>query len=147
VSIPDSVDYIGDSAFSGCNSLSYVSYLGTKDPGVSSTDVFAGCGELRHITVNDNYRGNMFCRKLISKRYLYVEITVVEGVKADLIDMSVLAKIICETSGEKAEDISLFVETDTDGNVVRFLVYVDGKQTANSIADRVNEKKEQCKKS
>jgi len=60
--LPSTVASVGDYTFSGCNSLSNVSYSGTKNPCVSgSTDVFEGCTSLVAIAVPPDYSEDLFC--------------------------------------------------------------------------------------
>jgi len=61
IDIPDSVTTIGNTAFYGCSSLSHVCYLGTNDPGKSSSSVFGSCSKLSFAAVTNKYEDNSFC--------------------------------------------------------------------------------------
>jgi len=63
VTIGRSVKYIGNSAFRQCLNLQYVCYLGTRDPGTDSQDVFAGCYYYPTISVTELYIDTTFCHE------------------------------------------------------------------------------------
>jgi len=144
VSIPNSVTSIENYAFKNCTELSYVGYLGTIDPGESSTGVFDDCYRLPYITVTGKYLNNSFCNKSISRRGVVVEIDLNSGLKPDEININELTQIIRQNE-TSTNDFIVEVVTDDSNNAVSILVYVDDKQTANTMKVQIEEKKEQCK--
>jgi len=65
VIIPDSVTAIGYRAFLGCSKLKSVSYLGSKDLGSSTSDVFSFCDALAFVCVQPEYSLLSFCGKSV----------------------------------------------------------------------------------
>lgn len=131
INIPNSVTSIGTRAFNNCSDLSHVCYLGSSDPGKSSTSVFDGCNKLDNVIVIKDYTDISFCGMPISKRETYVEIKLDDGVKVNEIDVNEFVQIMCETSGNSKDNISVEVKTDDNNNVICILVYVNDEQTAN----------------
>lgn len=66
LNIPKSVSSIEDAAFSGCNNIHSVTYLGSSDPGKTSSNVFSS-PYLSYVDVPSNYDSNRFCGKSVRK--------------------------------------------------------------------------------
>ena len=66
LNIPKSVSFIEDAAFSGCNNIHKVTYLGSSDPGKTSSNVFSS-PYLSYVDVPSNYNSNRFCGKSVRK--------------------------------------------------------------------------------
>jgi len=61
ITIPASVSSIEDGAFFDCYALKFVTYMGTKDPGEKSKNVFAACVSNPTFCVSPNYASPKFC--------------------------------------------------------------------------------------
>ena len=64
--IPSTVSEVQSYAFQLCNNLKSVSYLGSSDPGLNSTDVFGIDTPVSLMCVPDSYNSQQFCDKPIT---------------------------------------------------------------------------------
>ena len=65
LTIPGSVQSIGNRAFSDCSSLTSITYNGTSEPEISDS-AFEGCN-IESVNVPNNYEGETFCGKPVNK--------------------------------------------------------------------------------
>jgi len=136
VLIPPSVNSVGARAFEDCVSLSHVCYLGTNDPGKSDNHVFDGCDVLDDVIVVAGYDDEEFCEKQIKRRDgVYVLLEMNDGV--DSIDYNLL----WEELDMPPDGVSVKVERDENGNIIRLLLFVDDEETANVISEVVEERR------
>ena len=66
ITIPSSVKFIGVLAFSNCSNLNSVTYNEIDDPGIYS-NAFDNCNKLIKVKVPENYNGDTFCGKNITR--------------------------------------------------------------------------------
>jgi len=110
--------------------------LGTNDPGSSDNHVFDGCDMLDGVIVVAGYDDQVFCEKQIKRRdNVYVLLEMYDGV--DSIDYNLLWKEIDMPPG----NVSVKVERDENGYIVRLLLFVDDEQTANAISEAIEQRR------
>ena len=111
LTIPSSVTSIDNRAFTSCTSLTSVVYLGTKDPGASSVDVFGGCSSLRHMCVPSVFANDSFCGLNVSSN---------SEVTDDLINQrNQCYDMVCSDSGISVQkmEYAAWKENQTNGCV------------------------------
>jgi hypothetical protein len=69
------VTSISDFAFSDCKGLTSVTYEGTSDPGMHTSNVFSNCPSLLKAKVPNNYEDERFCDIPIEKQGYNAETT------------------------------------------------------------------------